>query len=392
MCAAANESEVNELDQSRPTQPRALVMADRMELTHALLEVLADAGFAIDCVSIRVKNKQLGHIDRFYYESSYGALLQRSVALAKQHSYAVVAASNDKVLKCITDAELPDADKLLLLPVTGAQHLHHLASKVGLSHALSRHGVPTPEFAVAHDAAGLHAAAARVGYPLVVKGDFSGGGNQVFKCVNADELTRVARHFRAYPALLQQFIDGELASIEAFFQQGQLLHFAYSEVLEYQCDQRFAPSSLRRFLRRDQLAPGFEADLENLGHALGANGFANVTAIRTPGGQHYFFEADMRPTVWIGYPRLFGDSLAAKMARHFGIGAKPNKPPAPADHASMIFCYPPRLPLWKIVFNRHRAWEYCRTNPYLARLVLRKLKLDLLAILNLRRLRHALRA
>lgn len=367
-------------------------MANSLELTHALLEVLAEAGFEIDCVSNRSRMRQLRHIERFHHEKNYDALIRRSLSLVRQHRYALVVAADDQVLKRIVDAELPAEEKLLLLPVSGPQNLAHLASKIGLSHALHRHGVPTPDFDVAHDAAGIHAAAARIGFPLMVKGDFSGGGNQVFKCRDNDDLTRVTRRFSAYPALVQQFIEGKLVSVEAFFRQGQLLHFAYSETLAFRSGHPYAPSSVREFLQREHLPPGFAADLQGLGRALGADGFANITAIRASNGRHYFFEADMRPTVWIGYGRLFGDSLATRLAEHFDTGATPDSGTAMGtDAQTMEFCYPPRLPLWKILLNRHQAWTYCRQHPLMFRFVLRKLKQDVLGILNLRLLRHAMR-
>lgn len=366
-------------------------MANSLELTHALLEVLADAGFVIDCVSNRSRMRQLRHIDRFHHEKSYEGLIRRSLALAGQHFYTLVLAADDQILKHIVDADLPVDDKLRLLPVTGAHNLAHPGSKIGLSRALQQHGVSTPGFEAAYDVDGIHAAAIRIGFPLLVKGDFSGGGNQVFKCRNATELARVARHFRAYPALVQQFIEGELVSVEAFFQQGQLLHFAYSETLAYRSGKPFAPSSVRRFWQRKRLAPDLTVELHSLGRALGADGFANITAIRTPDHRHYFIESDMRPTVWIGYARLFGDSLAARLAAHFNTGAKPENEPAQAERPAMEYCYPPRLALWQVLLNRHRAWEYCQKHPLMFRFVLRKLKQDVLGVLNLRFLRHALR-
>lgn len=376
-----------------PAKPRSLVMANSLELTHALLEVLAEAGFDIDCVSNRSRMRQLRHIERFHHEKNYDALIRRSLSLVRQHRYALVVAADDQVLKRIVDAALPAKEKLLLLPVSEPRDLAHLASKIGLSRALHHHGIPTPEFEVALDTAGIRAAAARIGFPLMVKGDFSGGGNQVFKCRDSDDLTRVMQRFRAFPALVQQFIEGELVGVEAFFRQGQLLHFAYSETLAFKSGHPYAPSSVRQFLRREHLPSSFAADLQALGRTLGADGFANITAIRTSNGRHCFFEADMRPTVWIGYGRLYGDSLANRLAEHFDTGVTPDSGTAmETDARTMEFCYPPRLALWKLLLNRHQAWTYCRKHPLMFRFVLRKLKQDVLGILNLRLLRHALRA
>jgi hypothetical protein len=61
--------------------------------------------------------------------------------------------------------------------------------------------------------------------------------------------------------------------------------------------------------------------LSKIGLALGANGFVSIGCIkRDSDKQYYFFEADMRPNVWIEYPKYFDDDPALLIKKYFQTG------------------------------------------------------------------------
>lgn len=98
------------------------------------------------------------------------------------------------------------------------------------------------------------------------------------------------------------------------------------------------------------------AALRQLGQALDADGFSNITAMKSHAdGQYYFVEADMRPNAWIDFPRHFGNNPAVAIAAAFGLPKVAPRPFATPVPEHMVLAYLPRLKLWEALTNRYNC-------------------------------------
>ena len=202
------------------------------------------------------------------------------------------------------------------------------------------------------------------------------------------------KNFNAYPAVLQKKIIGKEIGIEAFYQQGKLIHFSYARVLKTEKNQKFGPSKLRRYTQTGSLDPTLFDELRNLGKALGANGFVNISVLIADADQkRYFFEADMRPTTWINFPRFFGDAPAQKIKKFFASGLTgENLTKRDTGYPdNIVLPYFLRMALWELAMNRYQVWRYMRWDRVTVYALLRKTKLSFMAILNMRALRRTLK-
>jgi phosphoribosylamine---glycine ligase len=110
-------------------------------------------------------------------------------------------------------------------------------SKVFAKQFMERHGIPTAAFAVAHDAAEARAAAARFGFPVVVKADGLASGKGVMIAGGQDELEAdlkvlfEERRFGAGSdrAVIEQHLAGEEVSFMALCDGERLLPLAIAK-------------------------------------------------------------------------------------------------------------------------------------------------------------------
>lgn len=372
---------------------QALVIGDSVELLLPLPAMLQEAGFEVDCVTTRHKLKNISSLRQFFHAGQIAHLPALAAAVAG-NQYDLVVMADDISLHAILNSSLGDDDKLALLPVVAVSDFNHLCSKIGLSLVLQRHGISTPDFLVIKDRQALQQAAGKIPYPFMLKGDFSGGGKQTFECKSDSGFATLLKNFNAYPAVLQKKIIGKEIGIEAFYQQGALIHFSYARPLKTEKNRKFAPSKLREYTQTGALDPTIFDDLRNLGRALGADGFVNISVLIADADQkRYFFEADMRPTTWIDFPKFFGDAPAQKIKNFFASGlTSEGFDKRVADYPNhIILPYFLRMELWELATNRYQVWRYMRWDRVNMYALLRKMKLSFMAILNMRALRMALK-
>ena len=366
---------------------RALVIGSSLELTLPVLRILRAAGFTIDCISSRKALLSHPAIERLVWARDADSLVQQSAHAIGQSAYELVVLTDDKTIRQVLLSGLSQSEKLQLLPVTTARDFHHLSSKIGLSETLREHGITTPEFeSVSHEDE-LASAVRKMGFPLILKGDFSGGGTQTFKLLDEQQLRELPQPFGFFPAVLQRHVEGSLIAIEAFYQDAQLIQFGYSKALKFRNDDELSPSCVREFSPRAHLDAGIVDELTRLGAALGAHGFANISCIECAAdGKRYYFEADLRPTVWVDYPRHFSDDPARRIQDHF-VSGQTLKTAGPRDATlplHVTLAYPLRLRLWELLTNRYACWRVWPDDALALRIVLRRSKHQLLALLNLR--------
>src|SRR4051812_45435225 len=107
-------------------------------------------------------------------------------------------------------------------------------SKVFSKLFMERHGIPTAPFAVVHDAAAARAAAARFGYPVVLKADGLAAGKGVLIATDEAELAEAIRTLfeeRRFGAsgdrvLVEAFLPGEEVSVLALCDGERVLPLA----------------------------------------------------------------------------------------------------------------------------------------------------------------------
>jgi hypothetical protein len=367
---------------------KLLLAGQSIELAIPVLGLFRRAGFTIDYMS---PSKRLrGHplIAEYLQLSTIEDLPAQLVQRTKETIYDQVIVTDDVSLALIKNADLSETLKLQILPITSIEACAHLTSKVGLSDCLSASGIPTPAYRVIRDPRELLPVSKEMGYPLLLKGDRSGGGTQVVKITGDADVAKLLRYFTYFPAVLQRYIEGDLIGIEAYYQRESLVFFNYAKVLSNVRSEEFTPSIFRRYLDNSSLGSVVFEELAQLGRALRANGFVNITALYDSSvQQHYYVEADMRPTVWVDHAKYWGkdDAAAIRLAMQ-----GQTTPCAPQLNLPLnrIIAYPVRMSMIGLMLNRGLAWQQIRNEPYFFKLILRNGRHQFLAYLNLRAVRQ----
>lgn len=367
---------------------KLLLAGQSIELAIPVLGLFQRAGFTIDYMSPSKRLRGHPFIAEYLQLSTIEDLPAQLVQRTKETMYDQVIVTDDVSLDLIKNADLSQTLKLQILPITSIEACAHLTSKVGLSHCLSASGIPTPAYRVIRDPRELLPASKEMGYPLLLKGDRSGGGTQVVKITGDADVAKLLRYFTYFPAVLQRYIEGDLIGIEAYYQKEHLVFFNYAKVLSNVKSEEFTPSIFRRYLDNSSLGSGVFQELAQLGQALHANGFVNITALYDSSvQQHYYVEADMRPTVWVDHAQYWGkdDAAAIRLAMQ---GQKTPCAPQLNPPLNMIIAYPVRMSVIGLMLNRGLAWQQIRNEPYFFKLILRNGRHQFLAYLNLRAVRQ----
>lgn len=344
-------------------EPEALLIGGHWpDFIVVTLGLLTRAGFAVDVISINDSLKHSKSIRNYVFARDNDVLVKAAFDQIRK-PYSLVVVIDDPTLGVILDSHLPEEEKVKLLPVVSAEHISHIFSKIGLSLVLDKSGVNTPRYVIVNNEEELKASVDVLGYPTIIKLDSSTGGRGVFECANESDLKVVSDKLCAYPVLAQKKIKGNEVSFEAFYQKGELIHFAYSTVERYQY--RFGPTSVRRYTQLAFLEKEIFDELSVVGKALGANGFVNISSICSEqDGRLYFFEADMRPNLWIDHTRYFGDDWASAMRKYFFSGEKIScpYPEDPRYPAQIILSHYSRIGLTDLILNRYQIWKHLPDN------------------------------
>ncbi len=332
------------------------------ELMMTVLGLLTRAGFTVDVISTNTFFKKNRSI-RDYFLAEQNDLLVKIASEKIKKEYTLVVIADDPTLGKILNSNLSSEEKLALLPVISDKHFAHIFSKIGLSQAFKRSGLLTPDFRIANDTHELKNAVREMGHPVIIKLDSSSGGTGVFESSGDDRFDNLITSIKTYPVLVQKKIKGIEVSMEAFYQNGRLIHFACSTQEKYKY--KFGPTSVRRYVQLSQLEEEVFENLRLLGSALGANGFANISSIRSDLDQKlYFIEADMRPNLWVNHSRYFGDDPAKVIERYF-FTRKTLKSPYPVNPGypeQILLSHPLRLGLGDLILNRHQVWRHLPEN------------------------------
>ncbi len=169
-------------------QFKALLIGKSFELTTAPLPLLKRADFDVDLIAFFGISARDSSFRNIYCINSMGQLAEILPGLLSQSNYDLVVVGDDETLLDIHGSNLSAELKMQILPISSINGECHLYSKIGLSTLLQKSGITTPRFEVAKNEAELLALAEKVGYPVIVKIDYSGGGGGVFQCNSMGEI------------------------------------------------------------------------------------------------------------------------------------------------------------------------------------------------------------
>jgi hypothetical protein len=333
----------------------ALIFGYSYALLAAPASLLVRSGFKIDLLCPH--HHHINTSDWVEIAFPKHLLVSNAIDLLSSKKYDLVVIGDDYCMGDIIDSNIPIELKLKLLPVISSNHFEHLFSKCALSKILREAGIPTPEFFICHSQEELIEGAKKIGFPLFMKVDRSGGGCGVFECANNEELLRQCLSF-SYPLLLQKKVEGNIVDMTAFYQNGCLIDFSYS-VFYKTVGGPFGASSVRGYIQLGCLPKEIFSELERLGIALGAHGFVNITCMESLDlGKRYFIEADMRPNVWVDHGKYIGNDGAQNIYQYFLNGRHLSYPQAvnPLYPKSKLISYADRLAFYELLFNRYGCW------------------------------------
>jgi hypothetical protein len=337
----------------------ALLIGEASQTMYGLPSLLFRAGFNVDVIT----NNPLLKKSRFI--SGYELVLDLKiipikVAERNLDNYDFIIACDDTILKNILYSDIAIKDKLKLLPINSDKNLKHIYSKVGLSKILFEANINTPAFVITSSLSEAIDAAEKLGYPILVKIDSSNGGDGVFECKKRSDFDLISPKIFDSQLLIQKKISGLELDLSALYRDGKLVHFSYCEIKKV-IGNKFGPSVLRKYYQLSNIDKQVFIDLSNLGEALGANGFTNISAIKSSDDNKiYFFEADMRPNVWVDFTKFIGDDAAIKIAKWFLHGQILQYPqPINKNYpATKLIPYYLRMSALEILFNRYNVLSF----------------------------------
>jgi hypothetical protein len=337
---------------------KALIVGECVHLIMPTSGLLARSGFEIDLVTNKKIVSHLKTIENFHYFNPLSNWINQSNK--NLSNYDLIVICDDPTLKKILDSPLSESEKIKLLPVISKSNIHHLCSKIELSKIFSAANVLTPPFFVLNQYEDIENVNSKIKFPALLKIDFSGGGYGVFECADSNDLQQnLINKNISYPILIQEKIEGALLDLSGFYQAGKLIYFSYSKIAGVFRNQ-FGPSKVRHYKKINALSSDVFDELVHLGQVLGANGFVNIGCIESSiNNKRYYFEADMRPTVWVEYAKYFEADPAIRIKNYFNEGAVLTSQ-STDQYSEEIFLMPYLLRMnWsEILFNRYNCWNY----------------------------------
>lgn len=334
---------------------KALVIGKQFFHLMPIPALLSRAGFTVDVVSTSPSMVGVHYIATNIKANDDDDLVRLANTMNKT-DYTLTVISDDLTLNIIAKSNLSTEEKAALLPIVNSKNINHIGSKIALSIVLKKSGIKTPDFAVVSMPANLKKEVKKIGFPILIKIDFSGGGEGIFECQTEVDLETLEDQSLNYPLLVQKKIDGRLLDLSGFFQHGKPIYFNQSEALAFS-DGRFSSSKLRKYKTRTD--PEILDELNQLGKALGMHGFSNITCIESKHDkQRYFIEADMRPNVWLEYGKYYGDDPAPRIKNYFINGSASFRMISHCQDEFMTLPYMPRMRLFEIMINRYQCRKY----------------------------------
>ncbi|MES2677502.1 MAG: hypothetical protein V4612_04220 [Pseudomonadota bacterium] len=337
----------------------ALIIGESLELACALPSMLFRSGFNVEMITINPIFKKSKFITDCEIISDRN-LFAKQAGQRNLENYDLIVVTEDTTLKHILESDLTTQQKLKIIPVQKEENLQHIYSKIALSKILSTANVNTPAFEIANCFEEAINYANKLGYPVMIKIDASGGGSGVFECQNDNDFAALKKEIFKQPLLIQKKIIGTELGLPAFYRDGKLVHFSYAKI-EKVINNKFGPSSLRNYQQLGTLDEQIFAEMSQLGAAIGANGFVNISCLQSGyDNKRYFIEADMRPDSWVEFTKFIGEDPAQRIAAWFKNQQTLHHPHSinPQYPTKLLLPYFLRMSLLEILFNRYLVWKF----------------------------------
>ena len=201
----------------------------------------------------------------------------------------------DSEMREIAFSHIPEALKIKLLPIKNPQAFELLDSKVGLHNVSRKLDLSFPESTTVVDKNELHSMLKDFPRTVLLKSDRGGGGEGIFdlrELLMSGEKCLIKLNF---PVLVQEKLEGTEISIDAYFFNGELRAYMYSEAQDMMY--KFGPTIYRNFKIPPLL--DFCFILQTLGEYAKVTGFVNTTFLRDDlSGKHTIIEFDTRANAW----------------------------------------------------------------------------------------------
>ena len=185
--------------------------------------------------------------------------------------------------------------------------------------AMDAAGIPMPSFVTVNARAGLEEAAARIGFPLMLKDAVGCGGAGVRRASTPQELLPAFDSLApAGEFTVQRFLVARSGCTDVLFDHGVPRCWTSAYMLE-QWPTPLHPSTVRQPVS----VPGVDAMLRAVGAATGFHGLGGVDWIEDEHGSLFFLEFNARVTHVVGPARPpFGREIGAMLA---GVPAPPHE-------------------------------------------------------------------
>ena len=186
------------------------------------------------------------------------------------------------------------------VPGLGVEQAIAFRDKERMKEVLDAAGIRTPRHARAKTEAEVREAAARIGFPIIVKPIAGAGSADTYEVRGADELAPVLRAVRHVPEVsVEEFIEGEELTYDTVCGNGEVL---FENVAWYRPKPLVArlnewisaQAICLRDLERPEIAVGVDLGRRVI-EALGfTSGFTHMEWFRTPAGEAVFGEIGAR--------------------------------------------------------------------------------------------------
>jgi hypothetical protein len=232
----------------------------------------------------------------------------------------LVLIGTDAEMREIAEAEIDLELKLKLLPIKNPEAFKILDSKVGVQSVVQQLKLSAPRALVINNKTDLEKIEGAITPPYFYKGDTGGGGAFIHRVATNEPTPKVAE--LSYPFLVQEEITGSEISIDAFFVNGILKAYIYSDQIK--SIRLYGPSYNRRIAR--PATEDFLIALQSMGEFTGVYGLVNTTFIFNPElGKHFLLEFDPRPTAWHFLAYFLGINLGETLTTsHVGAVQVPS--------------------------------------------------------------------
>ncbi|MEI6488751.1 MAG: ATP-grasp domain-containing protein [Bacteroidota bacterium] len=254
-----------------------------------------------------------------YHDDFVDILLQ--IAKSTPDKYDWIVMLDDATVKLMN--ERIDSEELFkkILPMTKMGNRVLLSSKLGLSVLCNKYDITTPKFLNYEEIKDITKIAETVDFPLLLKEDFSCGGEGVHYCEDMETLQQeIGKVLSTENLVIQEFIDGEDVGIEALFKDGKLVMYNAAEILTYMYS-RFSFTTRRNYYHKEAI----KQILEKVGESFGLNGFASIQFMYHRGrDKYYLVEVDCRTNQWMPYSRFTTQNFSDGI--RFFLNGTPLKP------------------------------------------------------------------